>query len=301
MSQSNTKTRREDGVLSPDELKKAIDEYKARYGAGENSDCGTGSILPIDQNDGEPVGLQAVGDTPDTNEEKLNAIKEAKEARVVDAMSSDLEAANDTIAHQDEDIQFLLDLIDSLIAERDFNSAAAEDCIVNDGADCEDCNTDGEDAEPDEEPEENTDCDDTIKQDDADEAVPDTGKEDLKPGEVMNADSIDAIVRERVKIGIAASKLNLDGVENMSMIQAKKAIIKAVRPAINLDGKGRSYVDAAFGMALEEINSERRKDTSYQIKQMFNGDAKGLSDNRSMADIAREKMLSRRNKNNKED
>ena len=82
---------------------------------------------------------------------------------------------------------------------------------------------------------------------------------------------------------------------------AKKAVIKAVRPTINLDGKGKTYINAMFDLACDDVNSRTVKDTNYQRKQMFNGDSKSVTATPS-AETARQKMIERSlNKTNKED
>ena len=117
----------------------------------------------------------------------------------------------------------------------------------------------------------------------------------------MNADSIDRMIRTRVKLGIVAEKLNLDGLENMPLRAAKKAVIKVVRPSINLDGKGDTYINAMFDMACDDVKSRARKSTSYQRKQMFNGDSKRAFPKKgSSAEDARQRMIERRQNRAKE-
>lgn len=114
--------------------------------------------------------------------------------------------------------------------------------------------------------------------------------DDKKP---MNADSVDAIVAERLRLGRIGDKLNLDGLEALKPIEAKKRVIKAIKPDLRLDGKSNHYVNTAFDIALQELNS--RKDTTYQRNQMFNADNKGNFDSQGMSKSqkAREEMLSR--------
>lgn len=101
-----------------------------------------------------------------------------------------------------------------------------------------------------------------VKKDEDDE------KAGAKP---MNADSVDAIVRERVGMLRICDKLHLDGADGMTISQIKKAIIGAVKPTLRLDGKNSSYIDALYEITLDEINA--RKDTDYQRRQMFNADS----------------------------
>ena len=66
-------------------------------------------------------------------------------------------------------------------------------------------------------------------------------------------------------------RLNLDGTDAMTIPQLKRAIIKAVKPTLRLDGQSEVYIDAAFAIARDEV--EARKGTEYQRRQMFNTDS----------------------------
>lgn len=296
MSESVKKTKRADGILSPEELKKAIEEYKAKHAQPEQEDAEDvkkpeeeAALAPEAPVEEKAAAPEAPAEEP---EDKVAAIKAAHEARKEDEGPDDLEKLKSESARQDEDIQTLLDIIDTLLAERDFKEAKPEPAPAEDSCDKE-LAKDGEDEEEKPVvPEENEDTEDKVG----------PAKEEDQPIAAMNADSIDAIVRTRVKIGIAAEKLNLDGLENMSMTNAKKAIIKAVRPTMNFDGKGKAYIDAAFNMAIEDVNASSRKGTDYQRKQMFNKDAsEAFKPAKLESTSARERMIDRQNKNNKED
>ena len=111
----------------------------------------------------------------------------------------------------------------------------------------------------------------------------------------MNADSIDEIIAERLKLGRLGDKLNLDGLETLKPLEAKKRIISAIKPDLRFDNKGKDYIDTAFDIAVQEL--DRRKDTEYQRQQMFNGDGNGNADyGVSKAQKAREAMLTRMQK-----
>lgn len=114
----------------------------------------------------------------------------------------------------------------------------------------------------------------------------------------MNSDSVDAMIRTRVELAKLGEKLRLDGLENMSVLNAKKAVIKAVRPKVRLDGRSDVYVQAMYDIAKEEIAS--RKSTADQRRQMFNGDGKGfLEQGMCSADKARERMIKNKMGGNK--
>lgn len=308
-----TKTRRSDGILTPDELKEAIKEYRARHpeaGQGGNQDEDEEQVMPpvpeVEQQDAdEDIDLQG-----------MEEIREKQQAKQ-DAEEDDLRQANETIQHQDEDIQTLLDIIDTLLAERDFKGAKTdadeepvpaevpEEEVPGNADECEEeekefpfQKTDADEEEELPVEEENEDEDEEEfpveeeNTDDADDDIPSTDKQEAA---LMNADSIDRIVRTRVKLGIVAEKLHLDGLENMSLRAAKKAVIRVVRPAINLDGKGDTYINAMFDLACDDVKNRSRKDTGYQKKQMFNGDSRRAVTKRgSSAEDARQRMIERR-------
>ena len=95
---------------------------------------------------------------------------------------------------------------------------------------------------------------------------------------------------EHLNVCRIGDKLHLDGLERMSVVAAKKAVIRKVRPSIRLDGKSRAYIDAAYDMAVQEVKS--RKSTDFQRKQMMTG-AKRNDSAASNADMARQRMIDR--------
>lgn len=107
----------------------------------------------------------------------------------------------------------------------------------------------------------------------------------------MNADSVDAVIAERLKLGRIGDRLNLDGLETLKPIDAKKRIIKAIKPDLRLDGKSKHYVNTAFDIALQELDS--RKDTDYQRRQMFNADGRNRTNSGNSAMSARDRMIER--------
>ena len=184
------------------------------------------------------------GTNPDeqtTDEDEADPVKEVKDRRDRRDASGDCETmdeASGVIAQQDEDIQKLLDFIAQLQAKIDFDEASAEEEAKTDG--------EGENAEAnadEEEPQENP----------------------------LNMDSIDAYVNQKIELIRLGDKLNLDGIETMKPMDAKKAIIKKVHPNIRLDGKDTAYINAMFDIAKESVG--KRKDVDYQRQQMFRGDS----------------------------
>ena len=184
------------------------------------------------------------GTNPDeqtTDEDEADPVKEVKDRRDRRDASGDCETmdeASGVIAQQDEDIQKLLDFIAQLQAKIDFDEASAKEETKTDN--------EGETAEAnadEEEPQENP----------------------------LNMDSIDAYVNQKIELIRLGDKLNLDGIEAMKPMDAKKAIIKKVHPNIRLDGKDTAYINAMFDIAKESVG--KRKGVDYQRQQMFRGDS----------------------------
>lgn len=184
------------------------------------------------------------GTNPDeqtTDEDEADPVKEVKDRRDRRDASGDCETmdeASGVIAQQDEDIQKLLDFIAQLQAKIDFDEASAKEETKTD--------SEGETAEAnadEEEPQENP----------------------------LNMDSIDAYVNQKIELIRLGDKLNLDGIEAMKPMDAKKAIIKKVHPNIRLDGKDTAYINAMFDIAKESVG--KRKGVDYQRQQMFRGDS----------------------------
>ena len=92
----------------------------------------------------------------------------------------------------------------------------------------------------------------------------------------------------------------MDGLENMRLSDAKKAVIRAVRPSMRLDGKSKAYIDAAFDCAVADVKAGSRKGISYQKRQMFNKDSRG-NETRSGSYAARQRMIDRQMNKKKEE
>lgn len=296
------KGRRNDGVLSPEELAKAIEEYKARRAQRLAAKADEGSA-PADPapaanpaepaaKDGEDPVIAPAGEEPTAVEDQVAMVKDRRDRRDEEGDPATLEEANGVIANQDGDMDILFDIIDTLLAQKAFDECGSPD------AKC-----DGGEEMPPAEPDVNGDegGEEEQKTDGDDDPIPTATPADIVPGAVMNADSVDAIVRQRVQIGVVGSMLNLDGIESMSLPAAKMAIIKAVRPGIRLDGKSAAYIDAAFDCAVADVKTRSHKDTSYQKRQMFNRDSAQDSDDGMSASARRQAMIERRQNRTKED
>jgi len=307
------KTTHGDSILTDEELAKAIEDYKKRRAqsaaAKEDADEPEKEV-PVVSAEPENVPEKAepkpdAEDDADAITSKVEAVKANKEQRAQEGTPDDNKKAVGVISQMDEDMGILFDIIDTLLAERDFGKKTAS-------ADCEDVHRD---ELPDELEKLNKDDDDEIDTQDEDSeddeenvvkpavAEDDDEEEAASPFAVkdkqdkVNMDSIDRVVRQRVKLGMIGQKLNLDGLENLSIKSAQKAIIQAVRPGIRLDGKSDAYISAAFDMACEEIDKRNSNSTNVQKAQMFN--KKNRMDSAASDDSAtkaRDRMIERQNK-----
>ena len=230
--------------LTPEEMDEAVRQFKARRADGSDpapaepkKDGGDPPDKKTDGGDSNTDGNEPKkdgGDAPGSNTDggdPVKMVKDRRDGRKADGAPKDTESAKKVIAQQDADIDALLKVIEQMKAKSDFDSAPA---VKKDGEDC--VKTDGGDK-----------------------------------GKAMNADSVDAIVQERISLLRLGDRLNLDGTDSMTIPQLKRAIIKAVKPTLRLDGKSEVYIDAAFSIARDEV--EARKGTEYQRRQMFNTDS----------------------------
>lgn len=295
---------RGDGVLSPEELAKAIEEYKARRASrlAEKADNGEKPAVTTAEEvvatDNEEVvtntedqvtpatdGEDATATEP-TVEEQVQMAKDRRDRRDEAGDPVDLENAKGVIAQQDEDMGILFDIIDTLLAKADFANTDEETAVETTTETAEEPAANGD-------VEEETPVIGAAVANDGDVTEEAVASENGK----VNVDSVDAIVRTRIQIGMIGRKLNLDGLEMMRIMDAKKAVIKAVRPGLRLDGKSATYINAAYDMAIADVESKSVKDTNYQKNQMFNSDGKGTAVEQNSAAAARDRMIARRNKN----
>lgn len=249
-------------AMNSDEMRKKVAAFeerrKRRLDEAETEEAKKAEAENADTESEVTEEIKDNSDNPPTDtpsvEERIGLIKDRRDRRDEGGDADDLEAAKVIIADQDEDIEQLIEIVEELQAEIDI---AATD---ND--------PDKQDNDPDKE---------------------DNDEHCEKP---MNADSVDAVVAERLKLGRIGDRLNIDGLETLKPLDAKKRIIKAIKPDLRLDGKSKHYVNTAFDIAMQEVNT--RKDTSYQRKQMFNADGRSnRTDSGSSANSARERMIDR--------
>lgn len=253
-------TSRADGgeALSPEEMEQAIAEYKARKakeaGAGDppaSDGEGAAEEKPAAE-ESEPAAEES-GKSPS---EIAQMVKDRRDRRGNDP--EDVEGCKGVMAQQDEDIDMLLACLEKVLAEE---------------------KTDGSGEEP------------PAAQEEPPAAEADNSDGSGDQSGSLNADSADEIFRQRLSICRVGDKLRMDGLENKSILDGKKAIIKKVLPDMRLDGKSTAYIDAMYDLAVNEVN--KRKGTDYQRQQMALNPAKHAdsSENVSMARAARERMI----------
>ena len=255
LNMENT-TKRTDGAPTPEELAAAVEAFKKRRAerSGAAADGGITAEPPA-----QTAGA-AEGEQPDA----VQQVKDRRDRRDSEGDPADMPGAMGVIAQQDEDIDTLLGVIDVLKAAGTTTDGAEGDCggTQTDG--------DGEGAEG-----------------NADEGG-DTAQD--KKG---RADS-DNDFRELLYVVRVGDRLNMDGLEAMSVKDAKKAVLGKLKPTLHLDGKSAAYVNAAFDMAVSEM--KERKDTNYQRSQMMHGDGKPPVKQTGSASEARQRMIDRRMK-----
>ncbi len=256
LNMENT-TKRTDGSPTPEELAAAVEAFKKRRAerSGAAADGGITAEPPA-----QTAGT-AEGEQPDA----VQQVKDRRDRRDSEGDPADMPGAMGVIAQQDEDIDTLLGVIDVLKA-----AGTTTDGAEGAEGDCGGTQTDG----------------------DGDEGNADEGG-DAAQDKKDHADSANDF-RELLRVVRVGDRLNMDGLEAMSVKDAKKAVLGKLKPTLHLDGKSAAYVNAAFDMAVSEL--KERKDTNYQRSQMMHGDGKPPVKQTGSASEARQRMIDRRMK-----
>lgn len=248
--------KRKDGdMMSPEDLTAAVEAFKQRREERMNpAEAGMDEEAPAVE---EKVDEEVLKETPAADEgeqDNVQMVKDRRDRRDAEGDPEDIDKAMGVIAQQDEDIDTLLGVIDVLQAAN------------------------------------NVDEDEEKNADEGEEENTDEGEEE-KPAE--NADRADSNdFRELLRVVRVGDKLNMDGLEGMSVKNAKKAVLKKLKPALRMDGKSAAYVSAAFDMAVSEMKT--RKNTNYQRGQMMHKDSKPAAKSVGSATDARQRMIERR-------
>lgn len=218
-----------DTELSPEELEAAIALYKSHKAAGSvpNGE-GTDGAGEASETEEKEEPTGGAGEAEAPEQSPADKIR--AHMKQLEEDDNDLEPT-EIIAQLKENVLALLDECDKLTASKDMAADSEAEPIYGQ-----------ETVKP--EKKENTD-----------------GKENF------NMDDIDAMVSEKLDVCRVAEKLNLDGVENVSIMEGKKKVILAVHPKMNLDGKSDAYVNAAYDIAKQ--SAKERKSTDMQREHMF--------------------------------
>jgi len=240
--------------LTPEEMKAAIALFLAQKAAGEST-AGAGA-------DGGEVPPAESGDEVPTVKEKNPVDKVRDNIDRRDADSANI-APEEVIAGQKADLETLLAEIDKLQASSDMNgdNGNVPSAEPPQAASAEPGNANGEGCAED-------------------------GKD-----KGVNMDSVDQRFKERLDICRMADKLNLDGVESLSVMEGRKRIIKAVNPKINLDGKSEAYISAAYDIAKETYAG--RKSTDDQRQRLAEDKIRKDAAEESGSNTARKNMINR--------
>ncbi len=236
-------------------LENAIEAFKNRNENTSDTENAP-ATLPNDTEE-QNKGVENSDEENPEEVDEVQLVKDRRERRDAEGEPTDLNGAIGVIAQQDEDIDVLIKLIEALKAKNDYTEAdAAEETNKT--------------AEVTEQTEENY-------------------------PKNLNMDSIDKLVSAKLELCRLGDKVGVNGIEGMSINDAKKAIIKNVKPSVRLDGKSDAYIEAMFDIAKADISAQRGTDA--QRRSMFNSDGKNRT-TMSAAQEARERMIKRQNGGN---
>lgn len=253
-TKSKAKTKRKDEDDAAVELAKTVlEETGATEGVAQTADSeGIGATPTPEQQEEQSSGIQP-------SEELLKSIRDRKDRRdsEQEEAPANLDEANEVIRQQNEDIDALLSMLD-----KEQKGENAEEQTENADNDEEEANADDED---------------------------ENGNEEEEKPSVMNADSIDALVRARAAMSRLGEKYNIDGLDELSMGDAMRKVISFATPGIRLDSQAE--LKGAFKVAVATLKSQ--KTIADQKAQMYSG-VRTDGFEKSEADSARQRMINSR-------
>lgn len=318
MSKKILNARHGDAVLSDEEFAKAIDEYKMRKAEREKTDADDVEEVEVEETK-KPMSI----------EEQVEEVKARRDRRDEAGDPKDTDEAMSVIAHQDEDLDVLFDIIDTLLAKQDFDAAEPEmedemveeeevkedeldklNKLKGDADDEEEVIDEEEEVAEGAEDEEIPEEEEIVEEEEiAEDAEDEPEDEEFVEEEEFEEDGCDKeermdsaasrAIRNHMMMGRLGRQVGLKNLEYKDIKAAKKAIIKAVRPDMRLDGKSDAYINGAFDNAKKSIRARAKKGTSYQKRQMFNKDSRDVGIDKDSAAVARQRMIERLNNNNK--
>lgn len=136
--------------------------------------------------------------------------------------------------------------------------------------------------------EKQTEIDKVTAEKDTAQAKLDAREQELEKVKKESQEKLDEAIKERVELLKTAENFKVDKADEMSNLDIKKAVIKAVRgDSISLDGKSEAYIEAAFDMAKTEKRDDGIEKQRQQVNNRQNNDG---DDTYVSASDARKKM-----------
>ena len=270
------RTSRADAVLSDEEFQKAVEEYKQKRAAKADAAEEEEKVVGVEE-------VQPEGEFGDV-EKKVAEVKERRDRRDEQGDPKDTDEAMGIIAHQDEDLDTLFDLIDTLLAKLNFDAAEEEeevvpteeeeDLVQDEVDDLEKLkgNQDAEDDIVDEEEEEElvTDADEEdIPEDEEDDLVTDADDEELEEEEEIVTDADDEELPEDEDDEFAtdadedeeedpfAKKVNMDSIDR---IVSQKLRMDKLGEAVGISGLGHKSIGYAKRAIIKKVRPGIRLD-----------------------------------------
>jgi hypothetical protein len=97
----------------------------------------------------------------------------------------------------------------------------------------------------------------------------------------LDSTEVDNRVKARMALLDVANKAKVEKADSMDDKTLKVAVIKAVSPTANLDGKDENYISARFDLAVESLSAqketEKKEDDAAKATRELNGDTAGTA------------------------
>ena len=291
------RTSRADAVLSDEEFQKALEEYKKKRAAKTDADDVEEKDVMVE----EKAPADEFGDV----EKKVAEVKERRDRRDEQGDPKDVDEAMGMIAHQDEDLDTLFDLIDTLLAKLNFDAAEEEkkvpeeevveeeEFVEDEVDDLEKLKGDADDVPEDEDEfvEDADDEDEFIEgaDDEEDEFVEDAEDEEIPEEEeeaVTDADDEEIPEDEEDEFATDADenedypekRLNMDSIDR---IVSQKLSMDKLGEAVGIKGLGHKSIGYAKRAIIKKVRPGIRLDgkTDAYINACFDMAKKEIRQN----------------------
>ena len=263
------RTSRADAVLSDEEFQKAVEEYKKKRAAKADAAEEEEKVVGVEE--AQPEG--EFGDV----EKKVAEVKERRDRRDEQGDPKDTDEAMGIIAHQDEDLDTLFDLIDTLLAKLNFDAAEEEpveeeeDLVEDEVDDLEKLkgNEDEDDVTDEEEEEELVEDaeDEELPEDEEEDLVTDADDEELEEEEEIVTDEDDEELPEDEdefaededdeEDEFAGKKVNMDSIDR---IVSQKLSMDKLGEAVGIRGLGHKSIGYAKKAIIKKVRPGIRLD-----------------------------------------